>query len=60
MISRRQFLAFLTSCATIFSTQRTAYGNTNEIAAPLKARGLYLHNGWVLRTDDPVDNRTGE
>ncbi len=51
MISRRQFLVFLATLTTAFSTLRSVQGETKR---------LYLHNGWVLRTDDLVDDWTGE
>jgi hypothetical protein len=60
MISRRQFLVFLTSFTAVFSTPRTVHGKPNELTALPETPVLYFHNGWILRIDDLVDNRIGE
>jgi len=60
MISRRQFLVFLTAFPSVFSTLCTAHGKTSEFSALPESPDLYLYNGWVLRVDDPVDTQTGE
>jgi len=60
MISRRQFLMYLTAISAIFSTLRTVHGKPHEIAVLSETPDLYLYKGWVLRVDDPVDHGIGE
>ena len=60
MISRRQFLIYLTAFSAVFSTLRTVHGKPREFTALSETPDLYLYTGWVLRVDDPVNNRIGE
>jgi len=59
MISRRRFLALLTSFSTVFIAPLPVHGKTSEVTALEENSDLYLYKGWVLRADDPIDNEIG-
>ena len=52
MISRRQFLLYLTAFSAVFGASRTIHGKSHEFTALAEPPDLYLYNGWVLRSDD--------
>jgi len=57
MTSRRQFLIFLATAPAMPGALPSARGQPADFVPLQENPDLYLHNGWVLRIDDPVDNR---
>lgn len=52
MISRRRFLGFLASLAAVFGKASVAAASSNKTASQAAEPALYLHKGWILRSDD--------
>jgi len=56
MIRRREFLILLASLTAVFGTVRAPHlANKKTASVPTNNPRLVLHNGWVLRSDDPRD-----
>ena len=51
---RRAFLVFLASSLTaVFGTARASRATRGCASVMHNRRGVVLHKGWILRSDDP-------